>query len=104
MLLRELPIILSEPLPPIAFSISQPKAIAMLFVMLLQEEKRPGRRSMKLAVDHPLRSRVSLPPLSKMVRIGFLLREKSKIKAELPAMFELKPYIVSPSRVVVSTP
>ena len=42
----------------------------MLFVMLLADEYAPACRSMRLGVFQPLRSSVSVPPLSNSVRMG----------------------------------
>lgn len=71
-----LPRMMSAAEPPRAFSITADRAIQMLSVMELAEEAAPGARSMVLAVEYPLRSRVSLPALSTMVRIGLRLVEK----------------------------
>jgi len=60
----------------------------MLLVIELPEEKAPGARSMTELPDHPLRSSVSMPAESKIVRIGLSFSSKSKMSWTRPVMLE----------------
>src|SRR5262249_60904365 len=60
-LLRMLPVIVSLPPPPMAFSIHAVFAIDTLLVIMSQLEKDPGARLIVEGVFQPDRSRVSLP-------------------------------------------
>ena len=67
----------SLPLPPMAVSMTVPKAMPMLLVLPPALEKVPGARLITASCVKPERSSLLCVPLSQMVMTGLVLIEKS---------------------------